>query len=257
MARLISVVAVALLCNSLFAQIELQVKPVTVIANVESPELFGSQLLVGEKSQPTKQNALLITASGEYQSIEVEAETKPNFDFADLIRAPNRPNDWLLIGAGKFRISAYAYDPKKGQARKRIDVDLGPHPDSDPDPGPSPDPPKPIDLPIEGEGLRVLVVYESGALSKLPESQKSILYSTTVRKYLTSKCPQENGSYEFRFFDQDTDLGFTSERWKKAMARPRESIPWVLIANGKEGFSGPLPQNVGEMMELLKKYGGQ
>lgn len=247
--------ALSLIANTLFGQIELTIRPVTVIGGIESPEIFGSQLLARAESQPTKQNALLITATGEYKSLDMEAESKPNFDLSDLIKAPGRPSDWLLIGSGKYRITAYGYDPEKGQARKRIDVELGPpQPPIPPEP-PTP-PPVPQDLPIEGQGLRMVVIYESSDLSRMPESQKQILYSIEIREYLNSKCPQENGSFEYRFWDKDVDLEFVSERWKKAMAKPRQSIPWVAIANGKEGFAGPLPGSVADMLTLLRKYGG-
>lgn len=249
--RSLSVLAVLLLSQTLFGQIELQIKPMTVVVGIESPEIFGTQLLAGEKSKPSTQSAVLITATGPYKSIEVEAETKPAFDLADLIRAPGRP-EWLLIGSGKFRISAYAYDPERGQSRKRIDIELGPPKPPEP---PAPDPPTPADeLPIEGVGLRVLVVYESSELSRLPETQKQVLSSTIVREFLNSHCAKDGDTYEYRFYDQNADMTFANDRWKKAMAKARKSVPWVAISNGRKGYSGPLPLSIEEMLALLKKY---
>src|SRR5207249_8629180 len=47
---------------------------------------------------------------------------------------------------------------------------------------PGPTPPGPT--PIPGDGLRVLIVYESAELSRYPKEQLSVLYGSAVRGYL-------------------------------------------------------------------------
>lgn len=256
MVRCISFLAMALLCHSLFAQIELTVRPVVVITQIVAPEIFNSHLLAGNESQPSKQSAVLLTATGPYKSLDVEVESKPNFDLVDLIRAKDRPNDWLLIGAGKFRITVYGYDPERGQARKRQDIDLGPQPS--PGPSPNPDPPAPDSLPIEGKGFRVLIVYESSTLSKILEAQRQVLTSTKIREYLNHKCQvEEDRQFGWRVLDQHADMQHAHERWKKAMARSRTGLPWILISNGTQGFEGPLPTSIDATLLLLKRFGGE
>lgn len=126
---------------------------------------------------------------------------------------------------------------------------LPPKPDPKPD-----DPPKPT--PIPGEGFRVLIVRETKDLSNLPASQVAIFSAREVREYLGTKCVLEGNQRAFRIWDQDTDVSREAPHWQEAMKRKRDSLPWVIVTNGKEGYEGPLPKDVPAMMELLKKYGG-
>lgn len=121
---------------------------------------------------------------------------------------------------------------------------------------PKPDDPNPI-VPIPGAGLRVLFVYETKDLSKLPSAQVQMLTAKVVLDYLDAKCVKENGVPEYRKFDQNVDTRNMSEVWRQAMAKPRKSIPWLLISNGKDGYEGEWPKNTDELLKLLKKYGGE
>ena len=117
-------------------------------------------------------------------------------------------------------------------------------------PGPGP-------TPITSE-LRVLIVHEQADKHKLPHQQVAILSSTTIREYLDRKCVKETGDKPARrTWDQHTDVSRESEVWKKLMAQPRVSLPWIYIGNGTSGYSGPLPANVEDVLTLLKKYGGE
>ena len=142
-------------------------------------------------------------------------------------------------------------------ATKRITV--GPVvPTPNPPPGPGPNPgPSPGPSPIPLTGLRVLILEETADRAKLEPAQAAILTSTEVRSYLNSKCAKgAGGSPEFRVFDVDADIALQDQHWKDAVKRPRTSLPWLLISDGKQGFEGPLPADVSSTMELLKKYGG-
>lgn len=125
---------------------------------------------------------------------------------------------------------------------------------------PTPDDPKPDDpptpAPLPGEGFRVLIVRETKDLSGLPASQVAIFSSTDVRNYLNQKTVLEGNQRAYRIWDQDTDTSKESQHWQDAMKRPRASVPWLLVSNGKDGYEGPLPKTVAEMMTLLKKFGG-
>lgn len=119
-----------------------------------------------------------------------------------------------------------------------------------------PVPPVPSPAPIPVDGFRVLMVYESSDLSKLPPGQLSILYGQQVRDYMTSKAAMgpDGKTKEWRILDADT-IG-DSPLWQAAMKRPRASLPWVVISDGHKGFEGPLPKTEAEMMTLLKSIGG-
>ncbi len=123
-----------------------------------------------------------------------------------------------------------------------------------PGPDPKPDPKPPVPPSPLPDGFRVLVVYESA--EKLAPGHAAVIGSTDVRKYLNDKCLKVGGTPEWRMFDKDTPLVKESDVWKAAMTIKRGSLPWIIIGDGKTGFSGPLPGTVAETMTLLKKYGG-
>jgi hypothetical protein len=140
-----------------------------------------------------------------------------------------------------------------------VTIGAGPLPPPGPGPGPNPpNPPGPSPAPIPGDGLRVLVVYETADLKKLPIDQLNVLYSTPVRAYLDSHCVKgpDGKTAEWRVWDQNVPTANESKVWQDAMKRPRTSLPWLVVSNGKEGFEGPLPPNTDAMLRTLQTYGG-
>lgn len=120
---------------------------------------------------------------------------------------------------------------------------------------PAPNPP-PTPAPIPAEGLRVLIVYETADVSAYPAAQAAILTAQPIRDYLNAKCVKVNGTPEYRILDQNADMGNESLLWQAAMKLNRPSLPWIVISNGRVGHSGPLPKNVQDTLDMLKKYGG-
>jgi hypothetical protein len=125
-------------------------------------------------------------------------------------------------------------------------------------PTPGPTPPTPTPAPIPAPGLHVLMVYESGELSKLPPAQLSVLYAKSIRDYLQAKCPvgPDGKTKEWRIWDQNTDASGDAPVWRDAMKRPRTSVPWIIVSNGTSGYEGPLPASIDEALKLLKQFGG-
>lgn len=144
------------------------------------------------------------------------------------------------------------------QDSKKVEVGKAPNPPPDPDdPDVDPDKEPPIPLP----GLRVLIIEEQAERNKLPEGQRQILYSTAFRNdYLDKVCTdgiEVPSKKEWRIFDKDEKyeaVAKDGERWAKAMNRPRQSVPWIIVSNGKTGYEGPLPANPQEAMALIDKY---
>lgn len=140
-----------------------------------------------------------------------------------------------------------------------------PPPSPGPGPNPVPTPPPPVPpgpgpdpSPIPADGLRVLMLYDSATLAKMPAAQQSVLYSPEVRGYLNAKCTKtEKGNPEWRVWPASVDASAEGDHWQKALKRERKSLPWLLIGNGKTGYEGPLPGTVEDMMKLLKTYGGE
>lgn len=122
-------------------------------------------------------------------------------------------------------------------------------------PGPTPDPEPLPPAPIPDAGFRVLIVYESGDMTKYPLETQVILAGADVREFLKTNCiAEKDGKPGFRIYDADIDLGGDLEVWKKTMTRPRKEVPWVVISNGKTGFEGPLPKTPTAFLDLCKKY---
>lgn len=134
----------------------------------------------------------------------------------------------------------------------------GPSPPTPPGPAPGPTPPAPNPAPIPAAGFRVLIVYESADLSKMPAPQQAIIFSKTVRDYLNAKCVPgaDAKTKEWRIFDKDTDVSAESTIWQAAMQRHPISLPWLIVSNGTTGFEGPLPADVESTMKVLQQFGG-
>lgn len=101
--------------------------------------------------------------------------------------------------------------------------------------------------PIPDAGLHALFIYETA--DRLSPGQAAIISSATLIEFL-------NNGWKWRKFDKDVDLSKAAQPWAKAAMRPRKSVPWVIISNGKTGFEGPWPDTVADMIALLRKYGG-
>lgn len=118
-----------------------------------------------------------------------------------------------------------------------------------PGPGPLPDPPSPsAPFPVPSEGLYVLIVEETAERPKLPSEQLLIFTSTAVREWLDSHA-------KWRLLDQNAPMTNDEKVWQDAMKVSRQSVPWIVISNGKTGYSGPLPANSKALLELLEKHG--
>jgi hypothetical protein len=129
------------------------------------------------------------------------------------------------------------------------------------DPVPNPDPVFPVNpdppgpAPIAEVGNRVLIVYESSALSTYPAKQGLIMRSGTFRDYLDANCtPGPDGGPEYRIWDQDTDLTNVPQTWQDAMKLERKSLPWLIASNGTTGITVALPATEAATIELLRKY---
>ena len=171
-----------------------------------------------------------------------------------------KPYEWAIVkaraqGTETLVVNRNGKDATKDPPEEidRITVVVGEKKPDDPQP-PGPNPPGPVP-PMPGQGFRVLIVRETADLGTLTPQQVSIFTAKDVRDYLNSKTVLEGNQRAYRIWDKDTDISREAAHWKEAMARPRTTLPWVLISNGKDGYEGPLPKNVDEMMTLLRKYG--
>lgn len=230
---------------------------------------------------------LLLLAAGALAappSLEIPAEVKPTGEYVQLVPKTDAANVlyvglsglepfpsavlkdarmFLLptrgLAVGRYRFAAVAAGKTGEQTRADFVVVIGdappgpgptppvpPGPVPPPGPGPSPDPP----APIAGDGFKVLVVYEKKDHIKLTPGQINTIWGQKVRDYIAAK------KGEFLILDKDEDVNVAGKAWADAMARPRTSLPWIIVSNGKTGFEGPLPGHAEEINLLLRKYGG-
>lgn len=118
-----------------------------------------------------------------------------------------------------------------------------------PGPGPTPDVVVEDKPPFKADKLSVLIVQQTEDVGKLSKAQREILQnSTELRRWMKSN------DADFRQFDADEDGQFLDAKWKAAMAVPRQSLPWLVVANPKSGFTGPLPPTIEETLALLEKF---
>lgn len=121
---------------------------------------------------------------------------------------------------------------------------------------PGPPTPDQSKSPFSAEGFRVLVVYPNQPETKLPLAQQAILSGQTTRQFLETNCVAgpDGKTKEFRIWREDERLDSVPKLWKDAFGRKKESVPWVMIGNGKNGYEGPLPANEDDFIKLAQKY---
>jgi len=113
--------------------------------------------------------------------------------------------------------------------------------------------PAPIPLP----GLRVMIVEESKERDRLLPGQQAAILGKQVRDYLNAKCVKEGMQPAYWIIDKDVPVDGLEKHWRDVFARPRKSLPWLIVSNGKTGYEGELPKNLDETMAILKKHGGE
>lgn len=182
--------------------------------------------------------------------------------------------------AGRYRFAAVGASKTGEQARVDFVVIIGNPPTPPVPPGPNPpvppgpEPPGPTPptppAPIPTEGFRVLFLLESADLTKVPPAQLAAMDGLETVKYLDSHCAKEGGTRnwpEWRRWDKDIDLTNATPLWQSAKTQALADIakykggkplyPWLVVSNGKAGYSGPMPETQAELLKLLKVYGGE
>lgn len=138
--------------------------------------------------------------------------------------------------------------------RFQINKDKPPPEPDDPD---DPDPPGPDDgdldeAPIDGDGLRVLFIYESS--ERMAETIEASFFSQEVERYLNANCEKVDGKADFRRLDPDAKFTDPNHRFAKALRRPRNSLPWLIISNGETGYEGEFPDTVQKTLDLIQRF---
>jgi hypothetical protein len=114
-------------------------------------------------------------------------------------------------------------------------------------------PPNPAPIPLPG--FRVLVVYDKDTLT---DAQQGIVFGRAVRDYLDAHCVKgEDGKTpDRRIYPYGVDASGEAQWIRDVMQRHPGEKSYFVVSNGKDGYSGPLPENADKALEILKRYGG-
>lgn len=104
--------------------------------------------------------------------------------------------------------------------------------------------------PFPADKLSVLVIESSEARDDIPRSQATAIQSTLWRTYV------EKAGGQWKALDDQTDITKADPWVKSAMAVKRDSLPWLVISDGRTGVSKPLPQDLDTLLSELQKFGG-
>jgi hypothetical protein len=164
----------------------------------------------------------------------------------------------MAAAPGKYRVLCYGAKGDKASDPVICTVVVGtPAPPVPPTPPIPPEPP----APFPATGLHVLILEESGARAGLTPGQYAAILGADFRALLAAKCVKDadNPMSAFRIWDYDADASAESKPWRDAMkCKPADKgkLPWVVISNGKAGFSGPLPSRIEDCVALVNQYSG-
>jgi hypothetical protein len=259
--RLCVFVALTAIASALFGQIETTVTAKKALLGVTSPVISGNRILVGADSNVAVSDVILLAVKTDYKFTRVKASR----DGQRVEGEKQESGDYLFAGAGSYVVEVTAFDPEKGIDDAEVTFKIGGQPDPVPPgpvpPGPvppGPQPPTPDVAPIPLPGFRVMIIEETADRPRLPSAQLSILFAPEMKDYLNTKCVvgPDGRTPEWRIMDEDTAFPETCDlAWCKAIKRPRASLPWIIISDGKTGYEGPLPGSLPETMDLLRRFG--
>jgi len=102
-------------------------------------------------------------------------------------------------------------------------------------------------------GLHVMFVEEVNQRATYTKGQMDAMHAnddTSIRKWVESK-----GEGRFFVVDQNDPTTEPKTPWvKAALTLERKSLPWLIVTNGKAGYSGPAPAEESETRTLIKKF---
>jgi hypothetical protein len=103
----------------------------------------------------------------------------------------------------------------------------------------------------EAPALSVLIIEDVDNRSQLSREQLELITGTRLKDWLQQQAPNR-----WRCWDQEqmTKVDWEDSWFLDALDLPRETLPWIIIANGKQGYSGPLPDNFEKTVSLIGGY---
>lgn len=160
---------------------------------------------------------------------------------------------WGVVGGKPKKLLTRSFRVG-GAPEPPVDPPPAPRPGVDPKPTPAPTPTPASTSPFAADGLHVMIVYESE--DNLPPAQQSIIFGKEFRDYLNVNCVvgPDGKTKAWQIWDKDVDSASAPKVYRDAFARPRKSIPWIIVGDGKTGYEGALPATVEATIKLIDQY---
>jgi hypothetical protein len=145
------VTACLLLCGLVQAQVETTVTRKKALLGVTNPVVQGNRILVGDDSNVSVSDVVLLEVKSDYKFQRVKARSGGNRIEPEKLAE----NVYLFAGAGSYVVEVTVFDPDKGIDDAEIKFDIGGKPTPPKPPEPTPDPePQPEVVPNDyGVGL--------------------------------------------------------------------------------------------------------
>ena len=132
------VTAFLLLCGLASAQVETTVTRKKALLGVTNPQVQGNRILVGDDSNVSVTDVVLLEVRSDYKFQRVKARVSGNRVEPEKLA----DNVYLFAGAGSYVVEVTCFDPERGIDDAEIKFDIGgkPTPPKPPEPTPDPEP---------------------------------------------------------------------------------------------------------------------
>ena len=139
------VTAFLLLClaSSAFGQVETTVTRKKALLGVTNPQVQGSRILVGDDSNVSVSDVVLLEVKSDYKFQRVKARVSGNRVEPEKLGE----NVYLFAGSGAYVVEVTVFDPDKGIDDSEVKFDIGGKPTPPTPPQPTPPEPKPDIVP--------------------------------------------------------------------------------------------------------------
>ena len=157
MKRLVSVILLLCLASLASAQVETVVTRKKALLGVTNPQIQGTRILVGDDSNVSVTDVVLLEVKSDYKFQRVKALQNGNRidpeKLADSV--------YLFAGTGRYLVEVTVFDPERGIDDAEVKFEIGkplpPGPEPKPEPEPDPEPKPDIDVPND-YGLGLLTI---------------------------------------------------------------------------------------------------
>ena len=144
------ITALLLLCSLASAQVETTTTRKKALLGVTNPQVQGNRILVGDDSNVSVSDVVLLEVKSDYKFQRVKARQNGSRIEPEKLA----DNVYLFAGAGSYVVEVTVFDPDKGIDDAEIKFDIGGKPTPPTPPQPTPPEPQPEVVPNDyGVGL--------------------------------------------------------------------------------------------------------